>query len=262
LQKLGWTEGLNLRTEIRWAADDADRYRRFSEELIRSAPDVIVASASPAVAALQHVTRSIPIVFANVIDPVGAGYITSMARPGGNTTGFTAFEYSLSGKWLELLKEIAPNLTRVIVLREPSIASGIGQFAAIQSALSSPSVELSAIDTRDAEGIERTLAMFAHEPNGGVIITASSSAITHRALIISLMTRYRLLNVYAFRYYPANGGLLSYGPNSVDDFTRAASYLIAISRARDRSMRFACPSDDFWHRSEETGLAPRRMRST
>ncbi len=236
LQKLGWTEGGNVRTEIRWAADDADSYRRYSEELVTLAPHVILASASPSVAALQRVTRTLPIVFASVIDPVGAGFITTMARPGGNTTGFTAFEYSISGKWLELLKEIAPNVTRVAVLREPSLAAGIGQFAALQSAASSPRVELSAIDTRDAEGIERALAVFAHEPNGGVIITASSSAITHRALIISLTLRYHLPNVYAFRYYPANGGLASYGPNSIDEYTRAASYV-------DRILKGEKPAD-------------------
>jgi putative ABC transport system substrate-binding protein len=236
LQKLGWTEDGNVRTEIRWAADDADSYRRYSEELVTLAPHVILASASPSVAALQRVTRTLPIVFASVIDPVGAGFITTMARPGGNTTGFTAFEYSLSGKWLELLKEIAPNVTRVVVLRDPSLASGIGQFAALQSAASSPRVELSAIDTRDAEGIERALAAFAHEPNGGVIITASSSAITHRPLIISLTLRYHLPSVYAFRYYPANGGLASYGPNSIDDYTRAASYV-------DRILKGEKPAD-------------------
>jgi putative tryptophan/tyrosine transport system substrate-binding protein len=236
LQKLGWSEGGNMRTEIRWAADDTDRFRRYSEELVAFAPDVILASTSASVAALQRATRSIPIVFANVIDPVGAGFITSMARPGGNTTGFTAFEYSIGGKWLELLKEIAPNLTRVIVLRDPSLAAGIGQFAAIQSASSSSSLELSAIDTPDVQSIERALATFAREPNGGVIITASSSAITHRALIISLTMRYRLPNVYAFRYYPAEGGLASYGPNATDDYARAASYV-------DRILKGEKPTD-------------------
>ena len=175
LLKLGWTEGGNVRTHTRWAADDVDRYRRYAEELVALTPDVILASGSPSVEALLRVTRSVPIVFANVIDPVGAGFVTSMARPRGNTTGFTAYEYSISGKWLELLKEFAPNVTRIAVLREPSIAAGIGQFAAIQSAASSSGVELSAIDSRDTGEIERALAAFAHEPNGGVIITAGSS---------------------------------------------------------------------------------------
>jgi putative tryptophan/tyrosine transport system substrate-binding protein len=230
LQKLGWTEGKDARIDTRWAADDADRYRRYSEELLALTPDVILASSSPSVAALLRVTRSVPIVFANVIDPVGAGFVTSMARPRGNATGFTAFEYSISGKWLELLKEITPNLTRVAVLREPSLAAGIGQFAAIQSAAASSGVELSAIDSRDAGEIERALAAFAHEPNGGVIITGSSSAVTHRELIISLAMRYRLPNVYPFRYYPASGGLASYGPDSIAVFRRAAAYVDRVLR--------------------------------
>src|SRR5262249_20132551 len=160
---------------------------------------VFLASASPSVAALQRVTRGIPIVFANVVDPVGTGYVASMARPGGNTTGFTAFEYSLSGKWLELLKEIAPNVTRVAVLRDTAVAPGIGQFAAIQSSASSSRVELSAIDTSDAGETERAIIAFAREPNGGLIVTGSSLAITHRELIISLATRYRVPNISAFR---------------------------------------------------------------
>jgi putative tryptophan/tyrosine transport system substrate-binding protein len=219
----------NARIDIRWAADDVDRYRRYSEELLALTPDVILASGSPSVAALLRVTRSVPIVFANVIDPVGAGFVTSMARPRSNATGFTAFEYSISGKWLELLKEITPNLTRVAVLREPSLAAGIGQFAVIQSTASSAGVDLSAIDSRDAGEIERALATFAHEPNGGVIITGkSSSAVTHRELIISLAMRYRLPNVYPFRYYPTSGGLASYGPDSIADFKRAAAYVDRI----------------------------------
>jgi putative ABC transport system substrate-binding protein len=222
LQKLGWIEGGNVRTETRWAADDADRYRRYSEELVALAPDVILASASPSVAALQRVTHSVPIVFANVIDPVGIGFVSSMARPGGNTTGFTAFEYSISGKWLELLKEIAPNLTRVAVFREPSTATGIGQFAAIQTMASSSGVELSVIDPTDTSGIDRAVAAFAHQPNGGVIVTASASAVAHRELIISLLMRYRVPNVYPFRYYSADGGLASYGPDPIENYTRAA----------------------------------------
>ena len=236
LQKLGWTEGGNVRTHTRWAADDVERYRRYAEELVALTPDVVLASGSPSVEALLRVTRSVPIVFANVIDPVGAGFVTSMARPRGNTTGFTAYEYSISGKWLELLKEFAPNVTRIAVLREPSIAAGIGQFAAIQSAASSSGVELSAIDSRDTGEIGRALAAFAHEPNGGVIITASSSAVTHRELIISLATRYRLPNVYPFRYYPASGGLASYGPDTIAEFKRASVYV-------DRILKGEKPAD-------------------
>jgi putative tryptophan/tyrosine transport system substrate-binding protein len=190
LQKLGWIEGGNVRTEIRWAANDPNRYRRYSEELVALAPDVILAASSASVAALQRVTHSVPIVFVNVIDPVGAGFVNSMARPGGNATGFTAFEYSLSGKWLEVLKEIAPNLTRVAVLRNPSIAAGIGQFAAIQTMAASSGVELSVIDPTDTSGIGRAFAAFAHQPNGGVIVTGSTSTAVHRELIISLLMQY------------------------------------------------------------------------
>jgi putative tryptophan/tyrosine transport system substrate-binding protein len=228
LKKLGWTEGGNVQIDTRWATD-ADHERQYSAELLALAPDVLVASASPSVAALQRVTRNVPIVFANVIDPVGAGFVASLARPGGNTTGFSAFEYSISGKWIELLKEIAPNVTRAAVLRDSALPAGIGQFAAIE-ALAPPSfgVELTPIDMRDPGEIERALTAFANEPNGGLIVTASPQAVTHRELIISLTTRYRLPNVYPFRYYPAKGGLASYGPNATDDYTRAAAYVDRI----------------------------------
>jgi putative ABC transport system substrate-binding protein len=238
LQKLGWTEGNNVRTETRWASDDANRYHRYSEELVALAPDVILASGTPSVAALQRITHNIPIVFAVVIDPVGAGFVTSLARPAGNTTGFTAFEYSISGKWLELLKELAPNLTRVAVVRE-TMAAGIGQFAAIQTmaSASSSGVELSVIDPRDAGSeIERAFAAFAHEPNGGVIVTAGSSSLAHRELIISLTMRYRLPAVYPFRFYTANGGLASYGPDAIDIYGRAAAYV-------DRILKGEKPAD-------------------
>jgi putative tryptophan/tyrosine transport system substrate-binding protein len=228
LQQLGWTDGRNVQIDIRWPAGDADR-GRSAEELVALAPDVILASASANVAALQRVTRSVPIVFANVIDPVGAGFVASLARPGGNATGFLAFEYSLSGKWLELLKQIAPSLTRSAVLRDPAIAAGIGMFAAIQ-ALAPPSfgVELTTIDVRDPGEMERAITAFAREQNGGLIVTPSQSAVTHRNLIISLAMRYRLPNVYAFRYYPVSGGLASYGPDPIDQFKRAAAYVDRI----------------------------------
>jgi len=228
LQKLGWSEGVNVRTHTRWVADDVDRYRRYAEELVALTPDVILASGSLSVEALLRVTRSVPIVFAGVIDPVGAGFVTSMARPRGNTTGFLSYEYSISGKWLELLKEFAPNVKRVGVFRDPSLPAGIGQFAAIQSAASSSRVELSAIDSRDATEIERALAVFAQEPNGGVILAASSSAVIHRKLIISLAMRHRLPNVYPFRYYPASGGLASYGPDLIAEFKGASVYVDRI----------------------------------
>jgi putative tryptophan/tyrosine transport system substrate-binding protein len=239
LEGFGWREGTNLHTETRWAGDTAERYPQYARELVALEPDVILASASSSVAALQQVTHTVPIVFANVIDPIGAGFIVSMAHPGGNTTGFTAFEYSISGKWLELLREIAPGLTRVAVIREPSYAAGIGQFAAIQalaSSLSSSGIELTAIDPRDPDAIEPAIASFAREPNGGVIVTAGSSAVTHRALLVAAMLRYRLAAVYPFPFFSAAGGLACYGPDSIDVYIRAASYV-------DRILRGERPAD-------------------
>ena len=229
LQKLGWTDGRNVRIDYRWAAADADRSRTYAAELVALAPDVIVASGSTGVAGLLQTTRTVPIVFVNVIDPVGAGYVARLARPGGNATGFTAFEYSLSGKWLELLKEIAPNLTRIAILRDPALAAGIGQFAAIQAmAPSSLGVELSPIDVRDGGEIERDVATFARESNGGLIVTGSSSAAVHRELIVMLAARHRLPAVYPFRYFVTSGGLISYGPDPIDVFRRAAGYVDRI----------------------------------
>jgi putative ABC transport system substrate-binding protein len=229
LQKLGWTDGRNVRIDYRWAAADADRSRTYAAELVALAPDVILASGSTSVAALLQTTRTVPIVFVNVIDPVGAGYVARLARPGGNATGFTAFEYSLSGKWLELLKEIAPNLTRIAILRDPALAAGIGQFAAIQAmAPSSLGVELSPIDVRDGGEIERDVATFARESNGGLIVTGSSSAAVHRELIVMLAARLRLPAVYPFRYFVTSGGLISYGPDPIDVFRRAAGYVDRI----------------------------------
>jgi putative tryptophan/tyrosine transport system substrate-binding protein len=237
LQKFGWTEGSNVHTEVRSSGDDADLSRRYAEELVALAPDVLVASASLKVAALQRATRSVPIVFANIIDPVGAGFVRTLAHPGGNTTGFTSFEYSMCGKWLELLKKLAPQTTRIAVLRDPGYTTGIGQFAAIQSAASSSSgIELSVIDSRDVNEIERELATFGREPNGGVIVAGSPSAAAHRKLIISLLTRYRLPNIYPVRYYPADGGLASYGPDAIELHKRAAEYV-------DRILKGAKPSE-------------------
>jgi putative ABC transport system substrate-binding protein len=229
LQELGWTDGRNVRIDYRWAGADADRSRRYAVELVALAPDVILANGSQSVAALQQTTRTVPIVFAIVIDPVGAGFVASLARPGGNATGFTLFEYSLSGKWLELFKEIAPHLTRIAILRDPAIAAGIGQFAAIQ-AMAPPSfgVELSPIDVRDASEIERDVAAFARGSNGGLIVTASSAASIHRELIIMLAARHRLPAVYPFRYFVTDGGLISYGPDLNDQFRRAAGYIDRI----------------------------------
>jgi putative ABC transport system substrate-binding protein len=238
LRAIGWIDGKNLRTEVRWASDKAERFRQYAKELVDAAPEVILASASASVDALQRVTRRVPIVFANVIDPVGAGFIVSLGRPGGNTTGFTAFEYSISGKWLEVLNELAPGLKRVAVVRDTSLAAGIGQFAAIQTmaSASSSGVELSAIDPNDVGGFERALAAFAQEPNGGVIVTSSTLTGVNRVAIISLMKKYRLPAVYAFRYNTVDGGLASYGPDTIEVFGRAASYV-------DRILKGEKPAD-------------------
>jgi putative ABC transport system substrate-binding protein len=229
LQELGWTDGRNVRIDYRWAAADANRSRTYAAELVALAPDVILAAGSQSTAALLQTTRTVPIVFVNVVDPVGAGYVARLARPGGNATGFSAFEYSLSGKWLELLKEIAPNLTRIAILRDPAIAAGIGQFAVIQ-AMASPSlgVELSPIDVRDGGEIERDVAALAREPSGGLIMTASTVTVVHFKLIIMLAARHRLPAVYPFRYFVASGGLISYGPDPTDQFRRAAGYVDRI----------------------------------
>jgi len=237
LRKLGWIEGENLRTEIRYAGDEADRYRRYARELVEMVPDVIVAGASSSVAALQGITHSIPVVISGVIDPVGAGFVKSLARPGGNMTGFTAFEYSISGKWLELLKEFAPGVKRVAVIRDPSIAAGIGQFAAIQALASSSSeMELTAIDPHNTAELEKALSEFGEEPNGVVIVTASSSSTARREQLFSLAFRYRLPTVYPFRYYVVGGGLASYGPDLIAIYARSADYV-------DRILKGAKPAD-------------------
>jgi putative ABC transport system substrate-binding protein len=235
LQQLGWTDGTNVRIDLRSSAVDLNSYTKYAAELVSLSPDVLVGFASLSVAALQRVTRTVPIVFASVIDPVGAGFVAKLSRPGGNTTGFIAFEYSLSGKWLELLKEIAPNVTRVAVLRDPRIPNSIGQYAVIQ-AMAAAGVELSAIDMLDVGAIEHALAAFADEPNGGLIVTTSGTAVTLRDRIISLATRYRLPNVYSYRYYPESGGLASYGPHPFDAYKRAAAYV-------DRILKGEKPAD-------------------
>jgi putative ABC transport system substrate-binding protein len=235
LQKLGWKEGDNVRTDVRWAEDDIELYRKYSEELVGLHPDVILASAGQGAATLQRTTRSVPIVFANIIDPVGAGYVTSLARPGGNITGFIAFEYSIAGKWLELLKQVAPRVTRIAVIRDPAVAAGIGQFAVIQSAASS-AMELTVIDPRDTDELKRALDTFAREPNGGLIVTGSASAATHHQLINSLEMGHRLPAIHAFRYGILGGGVASYGPNTLDVYKRAATYV-------DRILKGAKPSE-------------------
>jgi len=229
LTQLGWTDGRNLRIDTRWATTDADELRRHATELAALAPDVLVAASGTATAApLLQATRTVPIVFVVVVDPIGAGFVASLARPGGNATGFTMFEYGLSGKWLELLKQIAPGVTRAAVLRDPSIASGIGQFAAVQAVAPSFGVELSPVDVRDAPEIERAVTAFVQSGNGGLIVTPSPVANRYRDLIATLAARHRLPAVYGSRQYVAAGGLMSYGPDLIDQFRRAAGYVDRI----------------------------------
>ena len=235
LQQLGWSDGRNLRIDIRWAT--ADDVRRHAAELVALAPDVLVAATGTAtVAPLLQATRTVPIVFVTVIDPVGAGFVASLARPGGNATGFTIYEYSMSGKWLELLKEIAPRVTRAAVLRDPAVASGIGQFGAVQIVAPSFGVELSPVDVRDAGEIERAVAAFASGSNGGLIVTAGALTIAHRKLITTLAARHKLPAVYPGRFHITAGGLISYGPDLVDQFRQAAGYV-------DRILKGEKPAD-------------------
>jgi putative ABC transport system substrate-binding protein len=236
LQQLGWTVGRNVRIDYRWSAGNADDTRRYATELVALAPDVILATGVSAVGPLQQVTRAVPIVFAAVPDPVGAGIVDSLARPGGNVTGFSTFEYGLSGKWLELLKEIAPRVTRVAVLRDPAISAGIGQFAAIQSVAPALGVELTPINVRDASEIGRAIAAFARAPNGGLIVTGSALVVAHRDLLVTLTARYKLPAVYYERLFVAAGGLISYGPSVVDEYRLAAGYV-------DRILKGEKPAD-------------------
>jgi putative tryptophan/tyrosine transport system substrate-binding protein len=228
LQQAGWSEGHNARFDIRWAAADPDAIRKYAAELVALSPDVIVVSGSAAVGPLLQATRVIPIVFVLVPDPVGAGYVDSLGRPGRNATGFTNFEYGVSGKWMELLKEMAPNLKRVAVLRDATLVAGTGQFGAIQAVAPSLGVEVSPLNVTDASEIERGLAAFAQSPNGGVIVTQSAFALLHRQLIIALVSRHKLPAVYINRVWAAAGGLLSYGAEPADQFRRAAGYVDRI----------------------------------
>jgi putative tryptophan/tyrosine transport system substrate-binding protein len=237
LALLGWTDGRNARIDTRWATTNADDIRRYAAELASLAPDVILAATgTTTVAPLLQATRTVPIVFVLVIDPVGAGFVESLARPGGNATGFLMFEYGLSGKWLELLKQIAPGVTRVAVLRDPAIASGVGQFGAIQSVAPSLGMEASPVNVRDAGEIERNIAAFARSSNGGMIVTASPGASRHRDLIVTLAARHRLPAVYASAFFVGDGGLISYGPDTIDQYRRAAEYV-------DRILRGEKPAD-------------------
>jgi putative tryptophan/tyrosine transport system substrate-binding protein len=235
LQQLGWTVGRDLKIEIRQIGADRDSLRRYAADLVALAPDVILSIGSITVTPLQQLTRTIPIVFVNVPDPVGAGFVQSMAHPGGNSTGFSNFEYSMSGKWAELLKQIAPHVTRALVLRDPTSAAGIGQFAVVRSVAQSLGVELMPVNVRDNDEIERNVAAFARSGNGGVIVTTGGTA-AHRKLIISLAARYKLPSIYPYRYFAVDGGLISYGPNTHEPVRRAAGYV-------DRILKGEKPAD-------------------
>ena len=236
LHHWGWIVGQNIRIEYRWGDGKADTMRKYATELVALAPDVILASSSAAVAPLLEASRTVPIVFAGIADPVGAGYVESLARPGGNATGFAIYEYSISGKWLEVLKEVAPRVTQVAVLRESGIAAGPGQFGAIQALAPSLGVEVRAVDVRDAGDIERALTAFVQGSDGGMIVVGSPAATIQRGLIIALAARHKLPAVYPVRTFVADGGLISYGPGFNDQFRRAAGYV-------DRILKGEKPAD-------------------
>ena len=228
LQDLGWTDGSNARIDVRWGGNDVDRERRYATELVALAPDIILASGTVSVTALQHATRALPIVFVAVADPVGAGLVNTLARPGGNVTGFMNYEYNLSGKWLELLKQIAPRVTRAAVLRNPEIPAGIGQFSAIQAVAPLLGVEVTPVSVGDPEAIERGLAAFARSADGGLIVTASVLASVHVDRLIAFAAQLKLAAVYPYRNLVARGALVSYGPDLVNQFRRAAGYVDRI----------------------------------
>jgi putative ABC transport system substrate-binding protein len=237
LQQLGWSDGRSVRIDTRWGEDDVDRERKYAAELVALAPDIIFASGTLSVAALQRLTRTLPIVFVGVTDPVGAGIVDTLARPGGNVTGFMIYEYSFSAKRLELLKQIAPSVTRVAVLRDPAHPAGSAEFAAIQAVAQSLKVEVSPVDSRrDVSAIERAITAFARSPNGGLILTPNASVSVPRDLIITLAARYKLPAVYPFRYMVTGGGLMSYAPDVVDQSRRAAGYV-------DRILKGEKPAD-------------------
>ncbi len=259
LQAAGWSDGRNVRIDTRWAAADPGNYRKYAAELIALGPDVVLASTTAAVAQLQQASRTVPIVFVSAIDPVGSGLITSMARPGGNVTGFVIFEYALAAKWLELLKEIAPGVKRAAVLRDAAVASGIGQFAAIQ-AVGSVGMELSAIDLRDAGEIERAIADFAQRPNGGLIVTASQFGTNHPGPLAALAARHKLPGVYPFRYFASAGGLISYGPDQLDEYHRAAAYVDRILKGENPAdLPVQAPTK---YELRSTSRPPKRSAST
>jgi putative ABC transport system substrate-binding protein len=236
LRELGWTDGRNVQIDFRSGLADTDRYRRYAAELVALAPDVLLATGTSTLGPLQQVTRTLPIVFVQATDPVGGGYVASLARPGGNVTGFAQFEYGLSGKWPELLKHIVPSITRVAVLRDPAQGSGTTQFAVVQALALSLRMEVTPVDVRDVGEIERAVTAFARGSNGGLIVTTSVLAQAHRDLIITLAARDRLPAVYPYRFFIASGGLISYGPDTIDPYRRAAGYV-------DRILKGEKPAD-------------------
>ena len=238
LQQLGWDESRNVQIDYRWGLGNADNVRKYAMELAAIAPDVILAHATPTVGPLLQVTRTVPIVFPVIVDPVGAGFVESLARPGGNATGFTAFEYGMSGKWLELLKQITPSLTRVAVLRDPELASGTGQFGAIQAVAPLLGVEVTPVNVRDAGEIERAVTAFLRSANGGLIVPASAAATSHRNLIITLAARHKLPAIYFDRAFVAIGGLSSYGSDQVDQYRLAAGYVDRILKGEHRRAKY------------------------
>jgi putative ABC transport system substrate-binding protein len=236
LEKLGWRADHNARIDTRWGENDVDRERQCAAELMALNPDVVLAAGALSVTPLQRISRTLPIVFVQVADPVGAGIVDSLDRPGGSTTGFMLFEYSLAAKWVELLKQVAPNLKRAAVIRDAANPSGIGQFSAIQGAAQSLAVEVSPIGVRDADEIERGVAAVSRSANAGLIVTGSAGGSVHGELIIELATRYKLPAVYADSYIVAKGGLISYGPDRIDQFRHAAGYV-------DRILKGEKPAD-------------------
>ena len=236
LQQLGWIIGQNVQIDYRWSEGNEDDTRKYAAELVALAPDVIFTSGSAAIGPLRRATRTVPIVFVLVPDPVGAGFVDSLARPGGNITGFTQFDYGIGAKWLEVLKEIAPNTTRAAVIRDPAITAGIGQWGAILSVSPSVAIEVSPVNLVDGGEIDRGLTAFARSPNGGLIVTGSALAVVHRDLIIALAARLRLPAVYYDRYFVTAGGLISYGSNNVEQYRLAAAYV-------DRILKGEKPAD-------------------
>jgi putative ABC transport system substrate-binding protein len=236
LQQHGWRSGGNLRIDYRWGANDADRVLKAARELLALSPDVIVTSGASTIAPFLRVTRTVPLVFVMVVDPVGAGFVTSLSRPGGNATGFTVFEFGISGKWLELLKQIAPNVTRAAIIRDASLSAGTGQLGAIQAVAPSLGIEVMPMNVNDAGEIEREVADFARTPNGGLVLTGSAMAYLHRELIVALAARHRLPTVYNDRIFVSSGGLISYGPDRADQYRQAAGYV-------DRILKGEKPAD-------------------